>query len=141
MTPKTLILMAAGAAALALPAAVQAQPYWGGYGAPQPYYQPSYDPPRYDAPRGDYGWRDRDGDRGFDGYPEFRGIKQHIRRELSDPDISPREAQYFMGELRRIQWQELREFREHGWRLPDHDRWEILSRLQQLDARVDRAAD
>lgn len=136
MTPKTLILLAAGAAALALPAAAQAQPYWGGYGQSRAYYQPNYDPPR-----GDYGWRDRDGDRGFDGYPEFRGIKQHIRRELNDADISPREAEYFMGELRRIQWQEQREFREHGWRLPESDRYEIRYQLQQLDARVDRARD
>jgi hypothetical protein len=139
MTPKTLILLAAGAAALALPAAVQAQPYWGG-GYSQPAYRPSYDPPRHEMPRGDYGWRGDD-DRGFDGYPEFRGLKQHIRRELGDADISPRQAEYVLGELRRIQWQEQREFREHGWRLPERERYEIRSRLQQLDARVDRARD
>jgi len=122
MTPKNLVLVAAGVAALALPAAAQAQSYWRGY-----------DAPRY-TPQGDYYGR-------LEGYPEFRGLEQHLRREIADRDLPPWQAERFRDELRRIQWQEQREFREHGWRLPDGDRYEIRSRLQQLDARVDRARD
>lgn len=128
MTPKTMILIAAGAAALALPAAASAQPYGYGYGH------------RYD--RGDY-----DGDRwgGFRGYPEFRGIEAHISREiedgLRDRSLSGREVWHLRYELNRIRGWEAQELREHGWDLPYGERLQIRAALDRLDGQVDRARD
>lgn len=123
-------LAALGAATLIIPAAASAQAYYGGYGGP---YNPYYG-----QPRGDYSerWRGR-----FPGYPEFRGIEAHIRREIQDglrqDLIEPDDARDLFGQLRRIQAQEAREFSVHGWDLPEDDRYRLRSELQQLDARVD----
>lgn len=129
-------LGALGAAALILPTAASAQPYYGP-GYPQPYYaQP------YGQPRGDYAnrWGAR-----FGGYPEFRGIEDHIRREiqegLREDLIEPDDARDLFGQLRNIQTQEAREFRVHGWNLPDDDRYRLRSQLQQLDQTVDEIRD
>lgn len=130
-------LAALAAATLAVPAAASAQTYYAHvgrtWGGAQPYYAQYYG-----APRGDYdrGWRGR-----FSGYPEFRGIEDHIRSEIQegvrDDLIERDDARDLFGQLRDIRAQEAREFRVHGWNLPQDDRYRIRARLQQLDHQVD----
>jgi hypothetical protein len=130
---KTLTLAALGAATLALPAAATAQTY--GYFSPGPRVMVQY----YGAPRGDY---DRDRYTRMRGYPEFRGIEDHIQREIREgvrEDLIERDdARDLMGQLRAIQMQEARELRVHGWNLPDDDRYRIRESLQRLDRLVDQ---
>lgn len=129
-------LAAIGAATLVIPGAAAAQQYYSPRDI-QPYYAQYYG-----QPRGDYygRWRGR-----FGGYPEFRGIEDHIRREIQDGVredlIEPDDARDLYGQLRAIQGQEAREFRVHGWNLPDDDRYRLRSQLQQLDALVDQIRD
>lgn len=138
---KQTLLATIGAASLALPAAASAQGYWaqGYYGQGQ--YAQGYGGGYY-APRGDYRGDYYDGGRRFPGYPEFRGIEDHIRREIQEgvrEDLIEREdARDLFGQLREIQMQEAREFRVHGWRLPDGDRYQIRARLNDLDRLVDQ---
>lgn len=127
-------LAAIGVAGLALPSITAAQPYYGSA------YGQSYQVQYYGQPRGDYygnGWGRR-----FGGYPEFRGIEAHIRNEIQEGVredlIEPDDARDLFSQLRNIQGQEAREFRVHGWNLPDDDRYRLQSRLQQLDALVDQ---
>lgn len=135
MTQKKLILLAAGMAALLVPAAASAQQY---YGQPE-YRQPQYQgQPSYGQPQGDYGVRQGR----FPGYPQFRGIEAHIRAEIAQAvreDMIEREdARDLMGQLRDIQMQEAREFRVHGWNLPGDDQQRIRARLGELDQEVDQ---
>lgn len=135
MTPTKFILIAAGAAALLLPAAASAQPY---YGQPQDrgsQYEGRRD---YGQPRADYDMR-----RGrFAGYPQFRGIEAHIRSEIMQAvrdDMIDREgARDLMGQLQDIRAQENREFRVHRWNLPADDQQRIRDRLTDLDHQVDQ---
>lgn len=150
MTPKKIMLLAAGAAAFVFPAAASAQQ---NYGQPE-YRQPQYEAQRnygqpeyrqqyqgqqtYSQPNGDYGAR-----RGrFTGYPQFRGIEAHIRGEIAeavrDDMIEREDGRDLMGQLRDIQMQEAREFRSHGWNLPGDDQQRIRARLAELDHRVDQ---
>jgi hypothetical protein len=140
MTPKKMTLLAIAAASLGLPAVAAAQQYG------QPDYgrrYGGYDQP-YGGPRGDY---DRAYGRryGFQGYPEFRDIEDHIRQEIResvrDDMIEPDDARDLMSQLQQIRYQEQREFQVHGWRLPDDDRERIGDRLQQLDHLVDETRD
>jgi hypothetical protein len=144
MTPKTYLLAALSAATLAIPAAAAAQPYWNGGGYAQPGYGYGY---RYDGGRGDYyggRWGDRDGWR-FQGYPEFRGAEDHIRREIWDAlreqAIDRDDARDLMRRLEAIRAQEAREFQFHGWNLPGDDRARIRAQLDRLDRMVDRVGD
>lgn len=151
MTPKNIMLLAVGAAALMFPAAASAQQTYGqpeyrqpqnetqrNYGQPE-YRQSQYEGQRtYGRPNGDYGAR-----RGrFTGYPQFRGIEAHIRGEITeavrDDMIERRDARDLMGQLRDIQMQEAREFRSHGWNLPGDDQQRIRARLAELDHQVDQ---
>ena len=138
MTSKRMILFAVGAAVLALPAAASAQPYG------QPYYGQRYDQP-YGQPRGDYDRAYGSGYRGFQGYPEFRGLETHIRQEIQESVredmIEPDDARDLMGQLQQIRYQEMREFRVHGWNLPDDDRERIRAQLDRLDQVVDETRD
>jgi hypothetical protein len=131
------LLVAIGAASLALPAAASAQAYWAPNYAGRYYAQPGYGGGYY-QPRGDhYGSYRRP-----PGYPEFGGIEEHIRREiregLREDLIEPEDARDLFGQLRDIQLQEAREFRVHGWRLPDDDRYQLRARLNELDRLVDQ---
>lgn len=134
---KTAALAALSAATLVLPAVASAQQY----GVPWQRLTPVQ---YYDQRRGDWD-RDRDYDRRRAGYPEFRGIEDHIRGEIQqgvrDDLIERDDARDLMGQLRDIQMQEAREFRVHGWNLPDDDRYRIRARLQQLDRLVDQIRD
>lgn len=128
-------LVALGLAGLVAPSMASAQTAYG--------YGPAYRVQYYGQPRGDYygnGWGRR-----FGGYPEFRGIEDHIRREIQEGVqqdlIEPEDARDLYSQLRDIQGQEAREFRVHGWNLPDDDRYRIRSRLQQLDSLVDQVRD
>jgi hypothetical protein len=136
MTLKSLTLAAVGAATLALPAAATAQTY--GFHSDPPRIAIQY----YGAPQGDW---DRDRYRAPQGYPEFRGIEDHIQREIREgvrQDLIERDdARDLMGQLRDIQMQESRELRVHGWNLPNDDRYRIRARLQQLDRLVDQIRD
>ena len=131
---KAAALAALGASVLVIPSVVSAQEFYG----PAPYHQAQY----YDQRRGDF---DRDHGRRWSGYPEFRGIETHIRGEIQEgvrEDLLERDdARDLMGQLRDIQMQEAREFRVHGWNLPDDDRYSIRSRLEQLDRLVDQIRD
>ena len=131
---KTAAFAALSVAALVLPSAAGAQQFYG----PSPYRQVQY----YDQRRGDF---DRDQGRRWGGYPEFRDIENHIRREIQEgvrEDLLERDdARDLMGQLRDIQMQEAREFRVHGWSLPDDDRYRIRARLEQLDRLVDQTRD
>ena len=151
MTPKTMILLAASAAALVLPAAAGAQPYNGQTEyRPQPQYdgQPGYGPrdgqrdygqSQYGQPRGDWRQTRR---RSFAGYPQFRRVEANIRQEIQDgvrDDIlAGDDAADLMGQLRQIQMQEYREYRVHGWNLPNYDQMRIGSSLDRLDQLVDQ---
>lgn len=138
---KTTLLAAIGAAALALPGLASAQPFAYGHAyfvqyGDRPY---GYDRPGEERPYGgDYFGRERNG--GV--YPEFRGIEAHIRREIIEgvrQDLIERDdARDLMGQLRDIQNREMREFRVHGWNLPDDDRMRIRSDLDRLDRLVDQ---
>ena len=141
MSPRTIILMAASAAALILPAAAaSAQTYYGqpsqGYGG-QDYG--GYGQRDYGQPRGDYG-RGRQG--GYGVYPQFRGVEQHIRTEIYEgvrEDLIERDdARDLLAQLRDIQLQEWREYRVHGRNLPYDDQARIQARLNQLDQLVDQ---
>lgn len=136
MTPKAMMMLALGAAALAIPAAASAQPY---YGQPYSQYDRGYGQP---YGRGDF-YQQRRGDSGV--YPEFRGIETHIRQEIVEgvrEDLIERDdARDLMGQLRDIQSREMREFRVHGWNLPDDDRYSIRSALDRLDRLVDQIRD
>ncbi len=141
MRPKKILLFAIGAASLALPAAAAAQQY------DQPYARPygGYDQPYGGGPRGDYdrSYGGRYG--GFQGYPEFRGIENHIRQEIwqsvREDMIEPDDGRDLMNQLQQIRYQEQREFQVHGWQLPDDDRARIHERLDRLDHVVDQIRD
>lgn len=142
MTIKRNLIVAAGLAALLLPMAASADS-WGGYGG-QWMSQ-------------DNAWRDRDdGDRQagdyyddgrawFHGFPEFAGIRSHLKQEiregLEDGWLSQERAQRMVARYRDIERDEYREFREHGWNLPDRERAEFRDRLSALDHRLDMARD
>jgi len=126
-------LAAIGAAALVIPGAAAAQQFYS------PRDAQLYPAQYYGQPRGDYYGRARGR---FGGYPEFRGIEDHIRSEIREGVredlIEPDDARDLFGQLRGIQGQEAREFRVHGWNLPDDDRYRLRTQLQQLDALVDQ---
>ena len=152
MTLSKIVLLAAGAAALALPAAATAQQYYGQpeYRQQQPEYrQPEYRQPEYRQPQyqGQRSYGQGDGDYGarrgrFAGYPQFRGIEAHIRSEIAqavrEDMIERQDARELMGQLRDIQMQEAREFRVHGWDLPADDQQRIGEQLGALDRQVDQ---
>lgn len=131
---KTAAFAALSVAALVLPSVATAQQFYSA----SPYRQVQY----YDQRRGDF---DRDHGRRWGGYPEFRRIEDHIRREIQegvrDGLLERDDARDLMGRLRDIQMQEAREFRVHGWNLPDDDRYRIRGRLEQLDRLVDQIRD
>ncbi len=133
MSARTKLLLVLGAAALAVPAAASAQQYYG---------QPQYGHPSYGQPRGDWyrGRRVR-----FGGYPEFKPLEAHIRGEiqdgLRDDLLMADDARDLTGQLRQIQLEEWREYRVHGWNLPEDDRARIRSELNQLDQTVDQTRD
>ena len=155
MNTRDRILAAAAVIALAVPAASMAQSYGGGYA---PYPGGGYDRgdgygngygngygyghQGFDGPRGDYGqeYRPRGGV-----YPQFRAIEAHIQREIGEgvreDMLEPEDARDLMGQLRRIQYEEMREYREHGWNLPGHDQYRLQAELHQLDQRVDEIRD
>lgn len=142
MKPKKMMLLAIGAASLALPAVAAAQQYdQPSYGRPYG----GYDQPDYGGSRGDYYDRDNGRRYGFQGYPEFRGVEDHIRQEIRDSVredmIEPDDARDLMNQLQQIRYQEQREFQVHGWRLPDDDRARIRDRLDHLDHLVDQIRD
>ena len=159
MSPKTILLIAAGAAALSLPLVASAQSYYGQSGGDQPY-QPRGDQPYYGQPDGDEPYQSHRDDsyygqpRGdwygarrmvFRGYPEFRRVEAHIRAEINggvrEDLLEPEDAAEFNRRLRAIQVQELREYRAHGRNLPGGDRAEIGRQLDDLDSLVDRTRD
>lgn len=115
-------LVALGVAALVAPAVASAQSYGG------------YD---YDRRGGDY----YNSYRRFGGYPQFRGIEDHIRREIQEGVredlIEPDDARDLLAQLRDIQNQEAREFQVHRWNLPDDDQYRLQARLDRLDRLVD----
>ena len=143
MLKREWILGLLGAAALSIPLAAHAQQY-GGQERPYEGGQPGYGQPPGYGPQGDYyGEHRRDWwGRGFNGYPEFRGEEDHIRREIwqavREDMIDQGDARELMDHLRDIQRQEAWEFRAHGWNLPDDDRARIRERLNYLDRQVDR---
>ena len=144
MTPKTLMLLAIGAAAAIAPAAASAQSYYDPY-RQRPYEQRAYDPYQrgYLAPpRGDF---DQGRRGGYGAYPRFRGIEQHIRAEIiqgvRDDLIERDDARDLLDQLRDIQAQEWREYRVHGWNLPYDDQARIQARLNALDRLVDQIRD
>ena len=151
MTTRHTLMLAIASAALAVPLAGFAQSYDHGYAqypngqAPygQPgYAQPGYGPPGYDQPRGDFD-HDRHGHSGV--YPQFRAIERHIQHEIEDgvreDMLMPDDAHELIGELRRIQYEEMREYRVHGWNLPYDDQSRIHAEFNQLDRRVDETRD
>jgi hypothetical protein len=119
------LLVAAGLAALALPAAASAQAWGGG-----DYGRPGYG--------GGYGY-------GFAGYPQFRDEKAHIRAEiregLNEGWLDRGQAGDFGRRLQWVQRREAREFQEHGWSLPDWDQQRIRASLDQIDRAIDEARD
>jgi hypothetical protein len=78
-------------------------------------------------------------------YPQFQDEEDHIRGELNDAmrwrQIDRDDARAAFDQLHRIQWQERREFSEHGWRLPDPDEDRIRDQLDRLDRWVDHLRD
>ena len=118
-------LAAATLTATALPAA--AQNWYGGYGSYGGDYQ-----------RSRYGY-------GFQDYPEFRGEIAHIRGEIrqgiNEGWLDDGQSRQLSWRLRQVQSREQREFRYHGWNLPDDDRAQIRSQLDQLDHWVDQIRD
>jgi hypothetical protein len=124
MTFRNKLLAALAVGLLASPVAAAAQS-WGGYGGDY---------------RGDYGYR-----QDFRGYPEFQGLKSHIRQEiregLSEGWLDRGQGRDMYRRLDWVQRREQREFREHGWRLPEGDRDQIRSMLNQIDRSIDEARD
>lgn len=116
------LLLAAGAAVLAIPAASSAQG-WGDY---------------Y---RGGYSGYGTD----FSGYPQFRDAERHIRMEIREGQREGWIDQSDVGDFyRRLNWirqSEQREFNEHGWNLPSWDQQRISQSLDQLDRSIDAARD
>ena len=114
-----------------------AQPYYQGDGQ-QPYHQ-GYQQPEYGRHDGDYGRRRHTQ---YGSYPQFRGIEAHIRQEIVEgvrEDLIQRDdARDLLSQLRQIQADESREFRVHGWNLPEDDQQRIREQLQQLDSLVDQ---
>jgi hypothetical protein len=113
--------------------------------AAQPYYGQPYDRGYRsgdERPRGDFS---RGRQAGFGVYPEFRDVEVHIRSEIQDGVredlIEPDDARDLTAQLRDIQGQEMREFRVHGWNLPQDDRARIRSDLDRLDHLVDQIRD
>jgi hypothetical protein len=139
MTPKTVMLLGLASAALALPAGAMAQQDYGQRYDGQPYYARHDDDQRYDRPRGDWEGQ-RYGRIGV--YREFAPIERHIQREIHEgvenDSLEPDDARDLMGQLRQIQLEERREYRVHGWDLPDNDRFRIRAELGQLDRLVDQ---
>ncbi len=128
-------------ASVAAPSLAQGYPYGGygnGYGSNGGYGNGSG---RGDYYGGNGGWYGRR----FDGYPEFRGAESHIRQEIwqyvREDMIERSDAQDLLAQLQRIRQHEQREFRVHGWNLPEYDRQAIRSELDQLDREVDRIRD
>ena len=161
MNTRHKVLLAIAAAALAAPLAVSAQSYDQGYGQNrngqppygqppygqpgygQPGYgQPGYGQPGYGQPHGDFG-QGRHGHWGV--YPQFRPIEQHIQHEIDegmrDDMLMPDDARELIGQLHRIQYEEAREYRVHGWNLPYDDQARIQGELHQLDHAVDETRD
>ena len=151
MKTRDKMMLMIASAAVAVPLAVFAQSYDQGYaqypnGQPeysQPEYaRPDYGPPGYDQPRGDFG-QERRMRAGV--YPQFRPIEQHIQHEIQDglreDMLMPDDAHQLIGELRRIQYEETREYRVHGWNLPYDDQSRIGAELNQLDRTVDETRD
>ncbi len=130
MRTKLLAGLAFGAVALTA-AASHAQGYYGWY----------HQQPAYSQAGGDYYGRQY----AFGGYPEFHGIEQHIRSELQqavrDETIQGDDARALFSQLRRIQDRERREYRVHGWGLPEDDRASIRADLDRLDHLVDETRD
>ena len=124
MKPRDKLLAALALGVLATPVAAAAQA-WGGYGGDY---------------RGDYTYR-----QAFRGYPEFQGLKSHIRQEiregLDDGWLDQDQARDMYRRLDWVQRREQREFGEHGWRLPPGDREQIRSSLRQIDRSIDEARD
>ena len=112
-----------------------------GYGQPG-YGQPGYGQPDYGQPRGDFG-HGRHGHWGV--YPQFRPIEQHIQHEIDEgmreDMLMPDDAHELVGQLHRIQYEEAREYRVHGWNLPYDDQVRIQGELHQLDRAVDETRD
>ena len=113
------------AAAVALAGAAHAQGYYGqGNG---------YQAGDYYAHRGTWD------------LPEFRNVSWHIRSEiqqgLRDGWLDQDRAGDFYRQLRGIQAQEMAEYREHGWSLPQWDRDSIRDRFDHLDRALDWTRD
>jgi hypothetical protein len=81
----------------------------------------------------------------FSGYPQFKGLEAHIRSQIvegvSDDLIQRDDARDLLGQLRAIQTQEAREYRVHGWDLPDQDQIRLRDQLEQLDRLVDQTRE
>lgn len=92
---------------------------------------------------GDYGWRHQR--QAFSDYPEFRGEIAHIRAEIRDGQndgwLEDDQARGLYWRLFQVRSREAQEFRAHGWGLPDDDRYEIRTQLDQLDRDIDAARD
>ena len=123
MTTKARLALAAGIAALAIPALAAAQSWGGDYQEGRGY----------------------DGRYAFRGYPEFRDEKAHVRAEIREGVeegwLDNDDARQLYGQLWQVQRREFREFREHGWDLPGWDRRGIRERLNELDRSIDEARD
>ena len=106
------------------------------YGSAQPY-----------PDRSPYRGREQDSrypshDSRFTGYPQFKAVEAHIRREIIDgvrDDLIQRDdARDLLGQLRTIQSQEARIYRAYGWNLPERDETRFRNQLDQLDRAVDQ---
>jgi hypothetical protein len=126
MKSKQLVLCALGAAALAQPNAASAR-YFGrlSYGhIPEASYQTRVS---------------------FGPYPEFRStemrILERIRSGAKEKRLEPAAAAALMTQLQKIQARELEAHRAYGAALPDAQRLEIGSGLQQLDKLLEGGGD
>lgn len=151
MTTRHTLMLAIASAALAVPLTGIAQSYEQGYpqypNSPPPHGQPGYGEPGYgqsgyDQPRGDFG-HERHARSSV--YPQFRPVERHIQHEiqegLREDMLEPDDARDLMGQLRQIQYDEMREYRVHGWNLPYGDQARIQAALNRLDRRVDETRD
>ena len=124
MKPRDTLLIAVAAAALLSPVAAAAQS-WSWHGGDY---------------SGGYGYR-----QAFRGYPEFQGLKSHIRQEvregLNDGWLDEDQARDVHRRLDWVPRREQREFGEHGWQLPPGDREQIRSSLDQIDRSIDESRD
>ena len=81
----------------------------------------------------------------FRDYPEFRDeishIRQEIRESVNEGWMDDDRARDLGWRLRRVQRREAQEFQAHGWNLPNDDRAEIRSQLNEIDRSVDEARD